>query len=443
MSDGDNVEKRFLAGSAARDFTPLTPQHLWGYPHVPRMSEGAHDPLLSCALYLETDQSRVLFIANDILFVTTPIARRIRRGIAAATGLPEAHILVSATHTHSAPKVGDNLFPDPAGVMPPPDAAFVHRLVASATEAGLAAVQSAVPARIGYARADADGIGTNRHDPSGPADHEVPVLAVQAREDGRWLGVMLVCSMHPTVMHEDSRLVSADFPWAARHVLQDERVGADCVVLHHMGCAGNQSPRYATRANTFEEAARIGGILGTALVQACDVLVMEDHPELAVATRWVQPLCADVPSVDEAARQLETKRRRFEELKRSGPASAARTAECDVFGAEQRLDVARRVAAGDVDAAGSEAVELQVIRVGKWCYAAWASETYVEFGLELKRRCADTFAITVANGQAPGYVTTQAAAEAGCYEAGAAVFQPEMGTLYVETATAMVQDLRA
>ena len=109
------------------------------------MSEGVHDPLLSSALYLEQDGGRVLLIANDILFLSTAMARRMRGGISAATGLPQQNILVSATHTHSAPKAGGPLFPDPQGVIPPADEVFVDRLVLAATEAGIAAVKAAVP----------------------------------------------------------------------------------------------------------------------------------------------------------------------------------------------------------------------------------------------------------------------------------------------------------
>ena len=96
----------------------------------------------------------------------------------------------------------------------------------------------------------------NRHDPGGPCDRDVPVLIARALDDVRWLGIMYVCSMHPTVLHEDSRLASADFPWAARRVLRERLTGPGCAILHHMGCAGNQSPRHVARSNTFAEAER-------------------------------------------------------------------------------------------------------------------------------------------------------------------------------------------
>lgn len=432
------------AGAAVRDFTPVTSQFLAGYPHVPRMSEGAHDPLLSSALYLEQDDTRLLMIANDILFVPTPLVDRARRTISDATGIPPSQILISATHTHSAPKVSEPLVPDPNPVAPPVDEAFLDQLTDAISEAGIAAARQSVEATLSFARADATGIGTNRHDPTGPSDHELPVLAARAVEDGRWLAIMLVCSMHPTVLHEDSRLVSADFPWAARQVLQEHLVGDECAVLHHMGCAGNQSSRHVTTANTFAEAERIGKILGAALLDACEDLVDEPDPILAVATRSIDPPRTVFPAVDLATQQLAAARARFAELQQSGPAAEARTAECDVFGAERRLQLANRAAAGQLEAVCDAAtpVEVQVLRIGSHCYAAWSSETYVEYGLALKERCPDTYAITTANGQAPGYVTTPEAVAARFYEAGSALFTPATGDLYVETASQLVQQLR-
>jgi hypothetical protein len=105
--------------------------------------------------------------------------------------------------------------------------------------------------------ADGSCVGTNRHDPAGPADPEVPVLLVRDRDSQKFLAAMVVCSMHPTVLHEDSTLISGDFPVMARRYLQEHVLGGDCPILYHMGFSGNQSPRHVTRSNTFDEAARL------------------------------------------------------------------------------------------------------------------------------------------------------------------------------------------
>jgi hypothetical protein len=57
------------AGAATVDITPEDSQFLFGYPHVPRFSTGVHDPLLSCALYLDDGRTSLLFVANDVIYV--------------------------------------------------------------------------------------------------------------------------------------------------------------------------------------------------------------------------------------------------------------------------------------------------------------------------------------------------------------------------------------
>ena len=157
-------------------------------------------------------------------------------------------------------------------------------------------------------------------------------------------------------------------------------VGTECPVLHHMGCAGNQSSRHVTSANTFEEADRIGTVLGKALLKACGELVFNPAPTLRVATRQVDPPRKAFPPVEEAAQNLAAARQRFEELTRTGPAAEARTAECDVFGAEQRHALASVAAAGELEPvyASCTPVHMQAIRVGDWKLIEWFEDGSLE-----------------------------------------------------------------
>jgi len=431
----------FHAGAAVADLTPCTSQFLCGYPHVERMSEGVHDPLYSSALCLDNGTERVLLIANDLLFIPNPSVPRIRNGIARETGIPVDHILVSATHTHSGPNVAESVFHRNDPVVPPVDQAYVSQIESAIIRAGCNAAGSTRPCRLAVGFADSTGIGTNRHDPNGPADHQVPVLVVRGAATNNVTALMLVCSMHPTVMHEDSRLVSADFPGACRQYLQQPTVtGSDCVILHHTGCAGNQSPRHVTRGNTFAEADRIGCILGRAVEQAIANAEPMTDVTLGGVSAYIDPPRRQFPSVAAAETDLRAVRARFAKLTRTGPPTEARTAECDVFGAEHRLNAARMIAEDGLEPAYAACTpaEIQVLRIGNLRFVGWPAETYVEYGLRLKTSCPNTFPIAIANGCLTGYITTRQAAAAGHYESGAAFFAPETGDLFVETSMTLI-----
>src|SRR5262245_51818282 len=185
-------EHTLLAGAAAIDITPERSLHLAGYPFVKRNSTGVHDPLLSSALYLCDGTTQVLFIGNDVIFAPKETVARARKRIYAITGVPEKNILISATHTHSGPSTTKFIAGSHDELLPVPDAQFLESLEDGIVQAAGQAFQNAAPALIGLNTADATGIGTNRHDPHGNSDLEVPVLIVQSAATRKPIACMLV-----------------------------------------------------------------------------------------------------------------------------------------------------------------------------------------------------------------------------------------------------------
>ena len=422
-----------LAGAAAADLTPRRPQFLFGYPHVPRTSTGVHDPLQGGALYLSDGRASLLFCSADVIFVDRDLTARVRARIEAATGLPGTHVLVSATHTHSGPVTVDYLSNAADPVVPKADPAYLQQLEDGLVEAAVAAWRSARPAEAGLAVADGSGIGTNRRAPDGPADPQVPVLLARERGGGRPIGCLLVCSMHPTVLHEDSTLISGDFPAMTRQYLH-EVLGPACPILYHTGPEGNQSPRHVTRENTFAEAGRLGGLLGSRVAQILPRIGYADHLELAADRELVDLPRRPFPAPVEAEERLRSARRRFEELKAArAPRQEVRTAECDWFGAEETLTLARAAQSGELQRACEACLpaEIQALRVGPWRFVGWPGEVFIEYALEVKREAPDTWIINLANGELQGYIVTEEAAQEGGYEASNALFGPESGALLV------------
>ncbi len=422
--------RQLRAGAATADITPRNSQFLFGYPHVERYSTGVHDPLLSSALFLTDGATQAFFIANDVIYVSKATASRARRRIAQATSVPEAHIMVTATHTHSGPVTIDLPSSEGDPAVPNMDTAYLALLEDGIVEAATRAWQTAEPAEVGLALADGAGVGTNRRDPSGPADPEVPVLMVRSAEDLRPVACMIVCSMHPTVLHEDSTLVSADFPGATRQQLQQREVGETCPVIYHTGPCGNQSPRHVTQENTFSEAERLGRILGQGIADAITTIDFRPNAVVECAQAFLDLPRRAFPSVKDAEANLADAGARLNELRRDEAASQSiRTAECDRFGAEEILTLARAAAEGRLDTAYASCLpaEIQTITIGPWTFVGWPGEVFVEYALAVKAQRPNTFIASLANGELHGYVVTQeAAAECG-YEASNALFGPESG----------------
>ena len=423
------------AGAAAVDISPKDTQFLSGYPHVERYSIGLHDPLISSALYLNDGKMGVLFIANDIISIEKDIIKSARERISQAVGIRASHIMITATHTHSGPLTCELTAWKADGIIPSPDKNYLKLLEDGIVRSGVAACKNAQPAQVGLSLADGTGVGTNRHDPLGPSDPQVPVLIVKSADDKTNIACMLVFSMHPTVLHEDSKLVSADFPGMARQYLAENVLGKDCPIIYHMGAAGNQSPRYITKANTFDEARRLGNILGSAVEKVIPQISYTRNVLLSCVQEFIDLRMRDLPTVSIAQEKLNKANKKYQHLHKTGATSQEiRTAECDVFGAEGILNLAKISVKGGLEAqfAASMPYEIQMIMVGPWKFVGWSGELFVEYSLEVKAKVDNLFPITMANGTAPGYIATQKAFDASNYEAAGTLLPPETGQIIID-----------
>ncbi|MEX0745538.1 MAG: neutral/alkaline non-lysosomal ceramidase N-terminal domain-containing protein [Phycisphaeraceae bacterium] len=439
-----NTPQPWQIGAAQADITPDRPQFLFGYPHVERYSTGVHDPLLASAMYVAgARRSAAIFINCDVIFLARGLVHRARQRIAAATGLPGEHVMITASHTHSGPVTVSMVSNGNDPTVPAPDARYLTRLEDSIVHAAVQARTGATPATLDFALADGSELGTNRRDPAGPSIPGVPVLIARDRQSRAPLALMAVVSMHPTVLHEDWTLVSGDFPGLARQWLQQSV--ADCPFIYHMGASGNQSPRHVVRANTIDEARRLGQMLGQAVASAIEHAQPIAPGDVACMRVTVDLPLRPFPTAEQARRRLEAAAAQLEQLRRrDAPRTAIRTAECDRFGAEETLALAQASEQGRLAEVASTCspAEVQVVQLGDRAFVGWPGEVFVEFALQLMRRYPRAHVITLANGELQGYLVTREAVDEGGYEAGNAIFaSPESGVRLVRAAADLLQRL--
>lgn len=435
MKELRKTNSRLLAGAAISNITPHEHRFLFGYPFVERISEGVNDPLLSSALYLADGENQLVLIANDVIFLSKVSVARIRKGISQRTGIPASDILVSATHTHSGPVTVNYVSSSNDPAVPEADTKYLRNLESQIIEAGYKAFNNASPAEAGFLLADGTGIGTNRHDPSGPSDTDIPAMVLR-KQGGKPIACMLICSMHPTVMREDSKLISGDFPAFAREILQKKYLGSECPVLHFTGPAGNQSPRHVTKDNSFGEARRIGGIIADAIISEINegMEYSSDIP-LNSCQKFIDLPRRRFPVPDRAAKQRDRILRRLDHLKKTSEnKKEIRTAEVDWFGAEELLHLSKLAASNELEKVYQTCLpaEIQILRIGSWRFTAWPGEIFVEYGIELKKAFGNVFLITLANGELQGYIVTKDAERNGYYEASNSIFHHSAGKLLLE-----------
>lgn len=97
----------FLAGAGRQVITPAVGARLYGYtPDV--FSTTVNDDLTASAFAFARGEAKALMISVTVCLVSTALSDEIRSKTAAVTGVPAAHIILCATHTHSGPCTAGN-----------------------------------------------------------------------------------------------------------------------------------------------------------------------------------------------------------------------------------------------------------------------------------------------------------------------------------------------
>ena len=423
------------AGVKIADITPEVGVQLGGYPHCPRPNEGAHDrPQASC-FYLDNGKDRLAFVVTDLFFLTKELAARVRSHF-------DFDITLTASHTHSTPNTGYvHSYEAEEGVEVSKEYVdFIENtLVDLVQKASEDTFDAELGSYIGVCGADR-GVGGNRRVKGGLCDPTVNVFAIRDKESETVRGIWLCYALHPTYLHAENVLVSADYPAFIRRHLSFAY--PEAVFGFSQGTSGNQSSRYHRVAQDFEEAGRVGTTLGNAVQDCVELMDFYDDVELSVKRTSIDlPLRKFAPA-ETQVEAMEAARKRVRDLTESGaPYIDRRNAELDMFGAEDLYYLAKELEAGPTDFHKLLPCEIQVIRVGEMTLVTTQGEIFVEYGLAIKDGSSDekTVVVELANGELPGYVYTADALEDGGYEVSNSMLTADAGGEIVKAAVALLK----
>ncbi len=255
----------FQAGAAVVDVTPEKLPVLVNGGMLSRTVGEVKTPVNARALVLGDGKTRVALVVVDSCMVGRALIDDAKEVIVDQTGIPHDHILISATHTHTAPSSMGCLGTDT-------DEAYVPYLRKKLAEVVKQAVENLEPARVGWGSVDAgeytalrrwirrpdrlaeDPFGNptvraNMHagrnwddvtGESGPEDPQLSVISVQSTE-GRPIAVLANFSMH---YFGDSK-ISADYFGLFCEELKDRLAGQSnesappFVGIMSHGCSGD------------------------------------------------------------------------------------------------------------------------------------------------------------------------------------------------------------
>lgn len=258
------AEKTFRAGAAKVDVSPKAFPVIVNGGFLEQKTETVRDPLFARALVLDDGTRRLAIVVVDSCMVPRELIDRAKQRAKEQTGIPEDRMLVSSTHTHTAPACMGAL-----GARA--DADYVKRLPDGIAEAIVKANGNLSPAQLGWTVVNDDAhthcrswirrpdrmltdpfgdrtVRANMHPgyqspdvigPAGPVDPAIAILVCRTPE-GRPLALLANYSMH----YFGTTPVSADYFGLFAKRVEEELGARDAahpfVAMMSQGTSGDQ-----------------------------------------------------------------------------------------------------------------------------------------------------------------------------------------------------------
>ena len=362
------------------------------------------------ALVLADGTTTLALVVADSCILPKELIDASKALAADRTGIPADHIMISATHTHTAPSAISAL-----GT--PADETYVPYLRLRLADAIAEAAANLEPARVGFGSAHAAEFTALRRwilrpdlvrtDPfgdatvratmhaakdnllgvtgeSGPEDPELAVISLQTPA-GHPIALLANFSMHYYGGGPAADYFGSFCSLLETHYTQAAEInGPSPVAIMSHGCSGDIWRVDYRTGEQHDYDTFVAGMVGRA-VEAIDAISEHRDADLSMAEARL-PMAYRVPN----AARLAWAKTLAEPL-----GDALPTTQEEVYAIEQ-LELATR---------GSTEVVVQAIRIGDIAIATTPTETYALTGLKLKRQspAAHTMVIELANG-GDGYI---------------------------------------
>ena len=414
----------FRAGAYAQDVTPEKFPVSVNGGFADRKATSAHDRLHARCLVLDDGTTKLAIVVVDSCMIPKELLDAAKSLAEKKTGIPPGNILISATHTHTAPTVAGVFQSEPDGGY----ARYLTEQIASGIEK---AHSRLAPAKAAWAvgqepdhvfnrrwRMKPDFVNTDPFggtsdrvkmnpprankslvEPAGPTDPSVTVLSLRSADD-KPLAVYANYSLHYV---GDLPPLSADYFGVFAEVIgRKVKGGPEFVGALSNGTSGNINninfKEPAAKSKPGERSRQVAEAVAEAAVKALSNVEYRSDLMLGVANRQLT-LPVRKPTSDELKRaEMIMEKAKGRDLKGSEEVYARET-----------LLIAKYPVTVDIP--------LQVMRVGDLAIVAIPCEVFVEIGLAIKK--ASPFKLTgvvsLANGY-NGYLPTPEHHALGGYE---------------------------
>ena len=250
-----HVPANWKVGVSVAKVTPQKMLFMAGYASRKKPAEGKVQDLFAKALALQDEQgNKLVFVTLDLIGVPQLLRHAVAERAEKEFKLPQANLVMNASHTHSGPSLRTTPLTDKDKENPKAKDAWDYTQKLQNDIVGIIgkALADVQPARLTWNKARC-GFAMNRRrdytlppdhpnankapNPNGPVDHEVPALRVEA-PDGTLKATLFGYACHNTSLGFYNWC--GDYAGFAQEYLQEHRPGFTALFL--MGCGADQNP---------------------------------------------------------------------------------------------------------------------------------------------------------------------------------------------------------
>ncbi|MCL2743501.1 MAG: neutral/alkaline non-lysosomal ceramidase N-terminal domain-containing protein [Planctomycetaceae bacterium] len=227
-----------LVGAASADVTGEPGTEMFGFFHREHPSIGIQSRLFARAVYLENKPETLVWIVVDSGAIGEEINVRVKTALAKEFGVEPWRIVISVTHTHSAPTaVRINI-----------GCKYAEEYVESILIPGmLKAARDAKASIEACSMVSATGeveLGVERRGkPTKHVEKRVPAVGFK-RADGTFKTVILGYTMHPVSLASKSRVIAAEWPGAAADAIRNTFTKETEALVFQGACGNINTPEW-------------------------------------------------------------------------------------------------------------------------------------------------------------------------------------------------------
>ncbi|MFS0934665.1 hypothetical protein B6S41_01675 [Enterococcus faecalis] len=237
---------------------PILPCHMEGYND--RITREINDDLHLHSLVIDSNKLIVWHVL-DIIMIPNSFSQRIKKRLIKEFMIDEEQIFLTATHTHSGPKVSTYLFPNIK-----PDANYLNFLEEKIVENTTYCMNNLKLSTAFYSQIETANLYGNRNNPLTPYNNRLATIQFRSIS-GEPLVQLVNIACHPTVLSHNYTKISSDLFGAFRRFYEEE-TGIPLIIVNGEG--GDISTRYTRKGQDYQEVKRLGALLSQDLQQATE-----------------------------------------------------------------------------------------------------------------------------------------------------------------------------